>query len=262
MIARRVSVSAPRFERVAVVSDVHGNAVALAAVARDVLASRPAALVFGGDLTWGPMPEETWRVVTQLHDDVDGPVFFIRGNTERLLAEVRAVDRERRLTARERWMLAHHSEATLDAIGAYSRTLTLQIDGLGLTRFCHGSPRSDEELITPGTPEWRMSALLDQVDERVLVSAHTQIQFDRRVVGIRSVSPGSVGVPYQGGAGAYWALLGPDVVLRRTSYDIEGAVAAFRATSDPLAGAIVETLLAPPTPADVIAAAEAIQCSV
>jgi predicted phosphodiesterase len=37
-------------------SDVHGNPVAMTAVAREVLASRPDAVVFCGDLTWGPIP--------------------------------------------------------------------------------------------------------------------------------------------------------------------------------------------------------------
>src|SRR5262249_19725212 len=99
------------------------------------------------------------------------------------------------------------------------------------------------------------------VDEAVLVSAHTQIQFERRVAGIRSLNPGSVGLPYQGVGGAYWALLGPDVELRRTDYDLEAALAAYRASDDPLAGALIETLLAPPAPAQVIAAAEALTCS-
>jgi predicted phosphodiesterase len=248
---------------VAVVADVHGNSVAIAAVARDVLASAPDALVFGGDLTWGPIPEETWRIVTELRDSVDGPVFFIRGNAERALVELRAGARAqaRQPTARERWMLAQHAEATLDALETFSATLTLDIRGLGFTRFCHGSPRSDEELITPRTPDDRMRALLEQVDEQVLVSAHTHIQFDRSVVGIRSINPGSVGMPYQGAPGAYWALLGPELELRRTDYDLAAAVAAYRATDDPLVEAIVETLLEPPTQAEVIAAAEALACS-
>jgi predicted phosphodiesterase len=254
--ARRTS-----FERVAVVADVHGNPVAMAAVARDVLAAGPDALVFGGDLTWGPIPEETWRIVTELRDSAGESVFFIRGNAERALAELRAGAQARQPTARERWMLARHAEATLDALQTFSATLTLDIQGLGPTRFCHGSPRSDEELITPSTPDDRMRALLEQVDEQVLVSAHTHIQFDRRVVGIRSLNPGSVGVPYQGAPGAYWALLGPDVEFLRTDYDLGAAVAAYRATDDPLAEAIIETLLAPPPPAEVIAAAEALACS-
>jgi predicted phosphodiesterase len=249
------------FERVAVIADVHGNAVALAAVARDVLASRPDALVFCGDLTWGPLPEETWRAVTKLRDDVSGPVFFVRGNAERTLAELRADARGRHPTVRERWMLTQHAAQTLDVMETFPFTVTLDLHGLGPALFCHGSPRSDEELITADTPHERMRALLDHVEERVLVSAHSRIQFDRQVVGIRSLNPGSVGMPYQRLAGAYWALLGREVEFRRTDYDLEALVAAYRATDDPLAEAIVGTLLAPPAPAEVIAVAEALGSS-
>jgi predicted phosphodiesterase len=209
----------------------------------------------------GADPEETWRVVTELREGVGASVFFIRGNAERALAELRAGTQGRRPTLRERWLLAQHAEETLDALETFSPTITLEIDGLGSTRFCHGSPRSDEELITPATPDKRMKALLDHVDEDVLVSAHAHIQFDRRVVGIRSLNPGGVGMPYEGIGGAYWALLGPDVELRRTDYELEDAIAAYRATDDPLAEAIVETLTAPPAPAEAIAAAEALRCS-
>jgi predicted phosphodiesterase len=249
------------FERVAVIADVHGNAVALAAVARDVLASRPDALVFCGDLTWGPLPEETWRVVTKLHDDLSGPVFFVRGNAERTLAELRADAHGRHPTVRERWMLAQHAAQTLDVMETFPFTVTLDLRRLGPALFCHGSPRSDEELITADTPRERMKALLDHVAERVLVSAHSRIQFDRQVVGIRSLNPGSVGMPYQRLAGAYWALLGPEVEFRRTDYDLEALVAAYRATDDPLAEAIVGTLLTPRAPAEVIAVAEALGSS-
>ena len=42
-------------------SDVHGNAVALAAVLAEL---EPVDLVvFGGDLTWGPLPQETLALV-------------------------------------------------------------------------------------------------------------------------------------------------------------------------------------------------------
>ena len=249
------------FERVAVVADVQGNAVAMAAVARDVLDLRPDALVFGGDLTWGPLPVETWSFVAELRDQVEAPVFFVRGNAERTLAELRAGTNTRPPTARTRWMVAQHAEETLDVIETFSSTITLDVHGIGRTRFCHGSPRNDEELITPRTPEPRMIALLEQVDEAVLVSAHTQIQFQRRIAGIRSLNPGSVGLPYQGAGGAYWALLGPDVELRRTDYDLKAALAAYRVSDDPLADALIETLLAPPAPAQVIAAAEALECS-
>jgi hypothetical protein len=40
-------------------------------------------------------------------------------------------------------------------------------------------------------------------------------------------------MPYEAGPGAYWALLGPEVELRRTAYDLEAAAAAIRATGFP-----------------------------
>ena len=40
-------------------SDVHGNAVALEAVLRELLTVEAELVVVGGDLTWGPLPGET-----------------------------------------------------------------------------------------------------------------------------------------------------------------------------------------------------------
>jgi diadenosine tetraphosphatase ApaH/serine/threonine PP2A family protein phosphatase len=130
------------------------------------------------------------------------------------------------------------------------------IDGLGAVRFCHGSPRSDEELITPATPQRRLDELMRGVEETVLVSAHTHLQFDRTAGRIRSVNAGSVGMPYATEPGAYWALLGPDVELRRSSYDLDAAVASYRASDDPLREEMVEMLLSPPSPAEIVEEAE------
>src|SRR5262249_20856595 len=156
-------------------------------VAEAVLAEEPDAIVFCGDLTWGSQPEETWSLVGSLRERVGGPSFLVRGNAERALAGLRAGTQRKEPTDRERWMLAHHRDATLDALEAFETTVGLDVEGLGPTRFCHGSPRSDEELITTRTPDARINALMENVAERVLVSAHTHIQFDRRVAGIRSL---------------------------------------------------------------------------
>jgi hypothetical protein len=68
-------------------------------------------------------------------------------------------------------------------------------------------------------------------------------------------------MPYAQAPGAYWAMLGPDVYLRRTEYDVERAAAAYRQTGDPLAEQMVEILLSPPTPDEVIAHAEELEFS-
>jgi predicted phosphodiesterase len=246
-------------ERVAVLSDVHGNAVALEAVLRDVAEANPDLVVFGGDLTWGPLPAATRALVEPLEQSA----VFLRGNAERALAEAAAVDGAGdALGARERWMVRHHSPDLQAFIAGFVESAVLDIDGLGPVRFCHGSPRSDEELITFATPEERMRALLEGVGERVLVSAHTHIQFDRQVAAIRSVNPGSVGMPYEGRAGAaFWALLGPDVVLRQTDYDLDEAVRRYCGTDYPQVEEMVEILRTPPAPAEVVEHAESVEFS-
>jgi predicted phosphodiesterase len=242
---------------VAVLSDVHGNAVALAAVLDELDAVSPDLVVFGGDLTWGPMPRETLALARELRTRT----IFVRGNAERALSEL-AGARERgageAATPRERWLLDRHDEEERAFLANFVEGAVVEIDGLGRTRFCHGSPRSDEELITFATPEARIRAALAGVDERVLVTAHAHIQFHRAVAGVRSVNPGSVGMPYEGRVGAaFWAVLGPDVELRQTDYDLAEAVDGYRASGDPLADEMVELLERPPTPAEVVEDAEA-----
>ncbi len=236
---------------VAVLSDVHGNAVALEAVLAELAADPPELVVLGGDLTWGPLPHETARLLREL----PAPALLVRGNAERALFERRAE------TPRERWLLEAHTEDDMAFLRPAVEGVTVDVAGLGPVRFCHGSPRSDEELITPGTPEERLAAAVAGRPERVVVSAHTHLQFDRRAAGIRSVNPGSVGMPYAWEPGAYWAVLGPDVELRRTEYDVERAVTAYRLTDDPLAEQMAEILLSPPTPDEVVAHAEALEFS-
>ena len=239
--------------RVAVLSDVHGNAVALAAVLDELEAVSPDLVVFGGDLTWGPLPRESLALARELRTRT----IFVRGNAERALSELAGAPGEA-TTTRERWLLERHDDQERAFLAGFVEGAVVEIDGLGPTRFCHGSPRSDEELITFATPEARMRAALAGVDERVLVSAHTHIQFDRTVAGVRSVNPGSVGMPYEGRAGAaFWAVLGPDVELRQTEYDLAEAVERYRASGDPLAEEMVELLERPPTPAEVVEDAEA-----
>ncbi len=231
--------------RVAVVSDVHGNATALAAVLDELEREEPDLIVFGGDLTWGAQPLETYELAASV-----SPAQFVRGNADRAVAE-RTQD-----TANARWMQEQHSGELRAFVERFEEHVVVDVDGLGLVRFCHGSPRSDEECVTPETPPERVREFMAGVPERVLVTAHVHIRFDREVSGIRSINPGSVGLPYEGEVGAFWALLGSDVDLRRTAYDVERAAAAYRKSGMPSAEQLAELLLSPPEPSEVIEDAE------
>lgn len=239
--------------RVAVVSDVHTNVAALTAVLADIEACAADLVVSCGDLTWGSQPDETVAQMRGLGDRA----LFVRGNGERAVLEIAAEDRVPR-SPRERWIPARHSTESLEFLATIPFSVVVDIDGLGPVRFCHGSPRGDTEIVTPATSATRVAAFAAGVEEQVIVTGHTHIQFDRMVGGRRSVNPGSVGLPHHDGepGTAYWAMLGPDVELRQTRYDVTAALAPGADLGDPGAERIAELLTAPPSPAAITAEGE------
>jgi predicted phosphodiesterase len=115
-----------------------------------------------------------------------------------------------------------------DLLDGLPMTVTLDIDGLGPTLFCHATPRRDDEFVLVDSPLAVWRAALDGVAERTVVLGHTHMPFDRLVDGRRAVNPGSVGMAY-GPPGACWAVLGPHVELRRTTYDVAAATRRIEA---------------------------------
>ena len=80
------------------------------------------------------------------------------------------------------------------------------------------------------------------------------MQFDRTIGGIRVVNAGSVGMPF-GEPGADWLLLGPDVQLRHTPYDLASAAESIRTTTYPQAEDFAaQYVLQPPSEATMLGA--------
>ena len=240
--------------RVAVLCDIHGNLPALDAVLAEAERERADAFVIGGDAAAGPLPAETIDRLIAL----DRPVHLVRGNADREIVE--AYDRGEtdveRLDApamrAAAFAAGRISRAQRDFLAAFAQTVALELDGVGPTLFCHGSPRSDTEIITRITPEARLREILDGVEQGVVVGGHTHQQFDRTVDRRRFVNAGSVGMPYEGAGAAYWALLGPDVELRRTVYDVDRALAQMRRGGFPDTDDMLqESLIAPVDPREV-----------
>jgi len=201
--------------RVAALYDIHGNPWALDAVLAEVDADL---IVVGGDVAPGPDVDACFERL----EAVDVPVRWVMGNGDR-----EELDAER---------LARF-EPTVEVGGAL---------------FCHGSPRSDEEMITQITSPERLAPMLEGVAADLVVCGHTHHQFELETDGKRVVNAGSVGLPYQGDAAAFWLTLGPQVELRRTAYDIAPAIEAFRAI--PELQESVQASLVEPISASAIAA--------
>jgi putative phosphoesterase len=214
--------------RVAAIADVHGNLPALQAVLSDVARKNVDLVVVCGDVASGPLPSETIEVLRALAN-----ARFVSGNADRGL--VNSFDGEKIPVLPDPaadWCATQLSRDQRDFLASFSKTIELDVESLGRVLFCHGSPRSDEEMMTSQTPDARLRELTAGVEAGVVVCGHTHMPFDRTVGGVRVVNPGSVGMPY-GDPGAFWALLGPGLELRRTDYDREKAAARIRRSSWP-----------------------------
>jgi predicted phosphodiesterase len=247
--------------RVAVIADVHGNVAALRSAWRSIRGIEPDLLVSCGDLTWGSLPHETLLLIHEIRNEL--PCLFVRGNAERALAEM--ADELRRSgsiedrTDRDRWMLAAHTDDDLDFVRGFEPTVVVDVADIGSVRFCHGSPAHDEDCITPITPEERLRPMLVGVDEETIVSGHIHVQFERHVGTIRSINPGSVGLPYQGQPGAFWAFLAEgNVTFMRSEYDRDEAYGLYRRTTDPLVEKIIEMMVHPTTADEMVEYAESL----
>lgn len=229
--------------RIAALSDIHGNLPALEAVLADVEREEEvAAIVVAGDCVSGPWPAEVFDRLEAVGARI------VRGNADRL-EEVRDFD-----SRQAAWNEVRLGADRLATVAGWPLTLELEVDGLGRALVCHATPVSDEPIYTQLTPDEELVAVLGPVDADVLVCGHTHMQYDRELSsGLRVVNPGSVGMPYEGRAGAFWALLGPDVAFRHTEYDVERTISAIRELGAPVEEQRLELLATPPAP-DVAAA--------
>jgi predicted phosphodiesterase len=231
--------------RVAALYDIHANVPALEAVLKEVAAARVDEIIVGGDVVPGPMPRETLALLLGL----DIPVRFIYGNGElAVLAQIGVTDPEAvaywGTTTGEplpephqgvlRWTAQQIHPQYDNVLRSWPKTCKLNVDGLGEVLFCHATPRSETEIFTRLTPEPLLAEVFEGLCVDLVLCGHTHMQFDRTIAGVGVVNAGSVGMPF-GPAGADWALLGPDVQLRHTSYDLQEGAVRVRKTQYPQA---------------------------
>jgi predicted phosphodiesterase len=208
--------------RVAALHDVHGNLPALVAVLAEIETEDVDGIVVGGDVLWGPFQSECVAALRA------AGALFVSGNCER---DVLAAANECAT-----WCRAQLTADELDFVSGWPATVQLDVEGLGSVVFCHATPRSDQEILTRTTPDADVAAALSDVDADLVVGGHTHVQYDRYVPGRpRLVNAGSVGLPYQGEPGAFWVLLEADLELRRTTYDVEAALASLASSGFPSA---------------------------
>jgi predicted phosphodiesterase len=225
--------------RVAVLSDVHGNLVALRAVLADLDAAGAEAIVVAGDMVnFGPSSSEVVDLLRARG------AHLIRGNHEaEYVAQYGTPAMPEAWGAGPRYSCLRW---TMRALGGERRGFLAGLpDRLWLdpaTVVAHGSPRRVREAVRADTPEERLAEMLPEPAIRLAVVGHTHRPLLRELPArperpsCRFLNVGAVGDPLDGDSRASYALLerAPSatpgdwrVTLRRVPYDLEAALAAY-----------------------------------
>ena len=192
----------------ALVSDIHGNDRALAAVVAELeRLGIEQAVCLGDAVQGGDEPREVLDRLAAL----GWPV--VLGNADDFLLEVPADSPEpitEQHLARREWTLSRLEPKHLDQIRSFPPTLAVD----GLLAF-HGSPRSYDDVLLPDTEDdsaWHVDGFA------VIAGGHTHLQWTRIVGGALYVNPGSVGVSDDGLA-QFAVLTGRSVAFKRVAWN-------------------------------------------
>jgi predicted phosphodiesterase len=205
--------------RSAVLYDIHGNLTALEAVLAEADAEGCRRLVVGGDLVlFGPDAAACVDRLRGYGDDLCA----IKGNTDRYVI---AGDGDA-----GHWA-AQLGQERLHWLEALPQQLVLADDD---ALVVHATPRGDEELLTPDTPDTDLAEMLAGVEQRTLLCGHVHLQYRRLLDGQEVINPGSVGMPLDGDRRAAWAIIDQgQVTLRRSAYDVDAVVARLTEAAAP-----------------------------
>jgi len=216
--------------RIALVSDVHGNAVALDAVRAAVKASRPDAILVAGDHVMnGPDPAATVDALRELQAD---GALIIQGNTDMAVADFDYSAAYPWMTDGVTEQIQTAAEWAHDALGPgriewlrglpSERRLRLE-DTLIL--LCHASPGSQTQGFDRALDANVVVERSARTDARVIACGHTHVPEVRDLGWKIIVNAGSAGYVFDGDPTASWALVdfaGEHVTaeIKRTAFDV------------------------------------------
>jgi putative phosphoesterase len=205
--------------RIAIVSDVHGNLIALEAVLDDLERQRPDLVVHGGDLAFnGPRPAECVERIRQL----GWP--GVRGNMDEALTTHRgrhpSIDWTREQLGEEpnRWL----------------QDLALEWRHDEELALVHAVPGDLWKAVARDADDAQLRAVYGPLGARLAVYGHIHKPYVRDLGDLTVANTGSVGLPFDGDPRASYLLVSegrPEI--RRVAYDVERAVREVEASGHP-----------------------------
>jgi putative phosphoesterase len=241
--------------KIAVISDIHGNRVALDHVldeiSADLLPEQGDQIVCLGDLiTLGPDPVGVLRRVRDL-----GCVNIL-GNHDEFMLDLKKVREYTKVPAVIRsveWAHELLSEADRSFFKSFKTEHEIVAQGRRV-RFFHGSPTSHSEDVTANMSPAKLDQLVGGVPGDVLVFGHTHLQMLIQHQGRYILNPGSLGSPFKElffceaptvYPYAEYAMIeilekGVEISLRRTYPDFNQVIQSVESSDYPLKSFLIE----------------------
>ncbi len=212
--------------KVGILSDVHGNDVALQAVINDFKKEYIEKVIYLGDLVaGGPNPKNSLELLKKLEI-----ISWIKGNTDSKYEEI--IDY---------WKLQNNVEKKLSDYYLYAlkelkyedieylieKPVQESIDLEGWKVLCvHGSPRQQMEKMGEEIDKEKLSEIIVGVKEDIILCGHSHRPSIIEINGKTIVNVGSVGIPFDGDNRSSYVILNIDKKnysfnFKRVEYDIE-----------------------------------------
>jgi putative phosphoesterase len=213
--------------KAAVISDIHGNGVALKYAIDDLKNLGIRKIIILGDVVMkGPMPSQVLEILIDKDLEI---LAWIKGNTDLWLEEISdtfipGTDRERELYSYYKYAKKNLTEEQIQFLKGLPLECSITIEGNKI--LCvHGTPKSIVEAIDGSVPEEEIKKAIHGVKEQVVLSGHSHTSYIGEVAGKRIFNVGSVGNSLDGDNSISYGILdfsGNEMILmnRRISYPI------------------------------------------
>lgn len=204
--------------KIALISDVHANLIALRAVLEDMEGRDVGEILSAGDVVgYYPFPNETISLFRERS------IISIQGNHDRAVLSAGDPRMNPWANSAVSWTLAHLSESSVEYISSMPRHRSMSIGGTSIAVY-HGAPFDDDYYLFE---EEATEDVLQSTGCSLLVLGHTHIPFIKRYKSGIIVNPGSIGQPRDGDPDSSYAIYDTETrkaFILRVPYDI-GTVA-------------------------------------
>ena len=231
--------------RIAIISDIHGNQLALEAVLHD-LTRQPAVdhLVIAGDLCMnGPCPQQVLETVQSLLCPV------LRGNVD-VEVVTQALEKGEKKRSTAAWTREQIGQAGIDYLASLPLTHRISNSHGSDLLIVHANPLNVEDAIFPNASDSTLEHFLGGLDDNIgaMAFGHLHIAYTRRWRHLFLVDVGSCGLPRDEDHRAAYGILswqgnGWEAEIRRVSYDVQAVVKQIKTCGMPNVDKRIKTLL-------------------